>query len=167
MVINPITVEKLLSLPNDILEATQNEFVSLLSDETINRFYYLEMKKDLMSYMKHFNDMKYFYKSSNEYTLKSTSYTNEGKTKTKPNRSLVEEFVSKNVDNDLWTEEVYNHLITLAHKLNPSEQKYLVETFFKNTSEENISEKLGICRKTLQHIKKSCLVKMYLELDIK
>lgn len=161
-----LTVEKLLALPNDILRITQeNKYINLLSKETIDKFYHQEMKKELMDYMQRFNDLKYLYTSSKDYSLKSVSYTNENKTKNKSNKSVVEEFVSKKVDNEKFVEKVYNHLISLSHKLNFDEQKYFVETFFKNESEESISEKLGICRKTLQNIKKSCLVKMYLEIN--
>ena len=50
--------------------------------------------------------------------------------------------------------------MTLALKLTMQESIYMVDTFFSKKSEDIISEKLGICRNTLQNIKKSCLVKI-------
>lgn len=155
-----------MSLPNEIIRISENnEFIGLLSNEVIDKYYYSNLKKDLAHYMKRFNDMKFLYHSSNNYSIQSTSYSEAKINKRKTNKSTVEQFVSKSVDNEIWTEKTYSHLISLSYKLNSNEQKYFIETFFKNTSEESISEKLGICRKTLQNIKKSCLVKMYLEIN--
>lgn len=161
-----LTFDKLMSLPNEIIRISENnEFIGLLSNEVINEYYYLDLKKDLTHYMNRFNDMKFLYHSSNNFSIQSTSYSEAKNIKSKTTKSAVEEFVDKKVDTEKLVEEVYNHLISLSHKLNLDEQKYFIETFFKNGSEESISEKLGICRKTLQNIKKSCLVKMYLEIN--
>lgn len=159
-----ISAKKLLSLPIDIQEiAKENEYVNLISEEVISKLYTLDMRNELFEYMKHFNNLKYFYNSTTDYSVKSTNFTNSLKTKSSSKKSNVEQVVDKKVDDDLWLEEAYYHIVSLAHKINRSEQVYFVETFFRNSSEEAISEKLGICRKTLQHIKKSCLIKLYIE----
>lgn len=42
---------------------------------------------------------------------------------------------------------------------------YLIATFFDNITEDEVCDKLEVCRKTLYKIKKSCLVKIKLEFD--
>lgn len=162
-----LTLKELISLPNDILRiSSNNEYIDLLSKETIDQYYNQELKKKMQSYMRRFNDMKYLYQYSDSYSLKAVKYTKETKSKSSTGKSVVEEFVTKKIDNKLWVKEAYDHIISLSYKLSFTEQKYFVETFFKNESEEKICEKLGICRMTLQNIKKSCLVKMYLEINM-
>lgn len=75
----------------------------------------------------------------------------------------VSQYVEKNIDLNIWTRDFYNMILTLSTKLTFNEAIYLVDTFFDERAEEQISEKLQICRKSLQKIKKSCLVKIKIE----
>lgn len=167
MVKNNLTVEKLMHLPYDIKEiSSKNEYVGLLSEDIIDSYYTETIKKKIFAYIKKFNNYKYMYNSSIDYCISSRTYTEEIKLKNHQNKSVVEELVTKSVDIDMWLEEAYNHLIKLSYKLNINEANYFVEAFFKHTSEEAISEIIGISCKTLQNIKKSCLIKLYIEIGI-
>ena len=53
-----------------------------------------------------------------------------------------------------------------AHlKLTEEEATYLVNSLIKNKSESAIADILGVCTKTVHHIKKSCLIKIWSELE--
>ena len=152
-----LSLEKFLELPEKIINTSlQNpDYLDLLSDSTCNMFYYKELKKDLSLIFDKFNDTKFLYTYS--YGLRLGSFSN----------NIVDEIgnlVGKSIDNEIWASSIYNNIVSLSHKLTYKEAIYLVETFLSNKTEEQISEKLSICRKSLQKIKKSCLVKIYMEL---
>lgn len=153
-----LTFEMYVSLPTQILN-TQKEYTNLLSEEIINTYYYSDLRKDLNKCFIRFNDLKYlcdFTPSSNSFNEKVKSYTIN---------DTIGKFVEKRIDNNFWAYEFYNSVLTLSEKLTKTEVFYLTETFFTNNTEENISEKLNISRTHLQKIKKSCLVKMYFDLN--
>jgi len=74
-------------------------------------------------------------------------------------KTSVEELESLN-----WMTNFYNRILIIASKLTIQEATYLVDCFFSNKSEEVTCEKLRICRNTLQKVKKSCLIKTWVEL---
>lgn len=53
--------------------------------------------------------------------------------------------------------------MSVARELTLQEAVYLVDSLFCDRPEELISDKLSISVKTLTKVKKSCLVKVYLE----
>ncbi len=67
------------------------------------------------------------------------------------------------VDNKMWLVKFYNSICNLALKMTRAEAQYIVGTFFSNKSEEYVCDNIGICRNTLQKVKKSCLVKTWVE----
>lgn len=75
------------------------------------------------------------------------------------------DLVANNIEKQKWLTKFYKRLESISFKLTNEEIKYLVGTFFKGQSEEVLSENMGICRNTLRKIKKSCLVKMWIEME--
>lgn len=154
-----------LGLQEEILKISkEHEYSSLLSKNMIDEYYYLDMKKDIAKVFTKFNDMKYIVGHSNNYDLSSVSFDTLKVSLSKKNNDKVSNYVMKNVDLEIWTQDFYNTIISLSRSLTMQEGVYLVDALFANRSEEMISEKICVCRKTLQSIKKSCLVKLYLEL---
>lgn len=167
---NELNINMLLELPSTILKKSEddiNKFVGLLSDNVCNIYYYKNLKSDLKSYFDKFNDMKYIYNISKEYgiNLVSNYEIREEKRLIKVN-DKVSNFVEKELDKEEFTREVYEKSLSLASKLTYKEAIYFVESFFSNKSDDYISEEIGISRTGLQKIRKSCLVKMYLEFPI-
>ena len=79
-------------------------------------------------------------------------------------RSCVENAVQNHIDKELWITLFYNNIMLLANKLTREEAIYFINTFLLHKTEEKIAESLEICKTSLQKIKKSCLVKVWIEL---
>lgn len=160
---NEFETKQLFDLPNEILRITENaKYNDLLSENICNIYYYPNLKKELSYFITKYNDLKYFYEYSNMYNITNhISFENISPLKGRSDK--VSNFVAKNIDMQRYIEKIYYKFINLAHKLSVFESIYIVDTFFSNKTEEEISEKIGICRQTLQKIKKSSLVKLYLE----
>ena len=77
----------------------------------------------------------------------------------------MEKAIERKVDKQLLMTDIYNSIIKVSYKLSNSEVIYLINTFLTHKSEESISEILGISKTYLQKIKKSCLVKMWTDLQ--
>lgn len=75
-------------------------------------------------------------------------------------------YVENKVKYEAFTNTFYLKLKNLSQILTYEETIYLTETFFSKKTEERISEKLDISKAKLQVIKKSCLVKFYLNIII-
>ena len=152
------------SLQEEVLKISKEcEYSNLLSKNMIDTYYYLEMKKDIAKVFTKYNDVKYLIGHSSHYGLSSTSFDTERVSTSKKNSDMVSNYVMKNIDLEIWAQDFYDIIISISSKLTLQEAVYLVDAFFANKSEEMISEKLCVCRKTLQNIKKSCLVKLYVE----
>ncbi len=150
-------------LPKQILENLENKketYRNLLSNEVIEAYYYTNLRKDLLKSFTTFNDAKYIDK---DYINISPIYGKEI-TKNKNKQDKISNYIASKIDKQIWAKDFYDTIMSLSTKLTYSETYYLVNTFFNNKTEEEISEILNISRFTLQKIKKSCLVKTYLEL---
>ncbi len=164
---NDLSLTMLLEMPNKILDNSKNEknrFINLLSEDVCNIYYYTELKSDLRKYFDDFNDFKYLfsnnYKTTSNYCLKEEKFTNYFKDK-------ISNFVEKQINHEKYILKTYNQIMEFSSKITYQEAIYFVEAFFARKSDEYISEELGISRNGLQRIRKSCLVKMYLEFLVK
>ncbi len=166
MNIKDVSANTFLVLPEEILKVSNNlEYPNLLSKDMIDAYYYTEMKKDIAKVFTKYNDVKYLFSHRSDCYLSSIHYDTERVSLSKVNNDKVGNYIMNNVDLEIWTKDFYDTIISVSYKLTMQEAVYLVDAFFLNKSEEIISEKLLISRKTLQNIKKSCLVKVYLELQ--
>lgn len=161
-----LTLEMLLDLPEKVLTIANNSsniYISMLDKKTCDEYYYSELRKNLMEFFKSFNEIKYSF-SEAAIDINYTSNYNITENKKVANiNSKVENYVSKKIKKEKFALDIYNRVCSLSKKLTFNEAIYFVNTFFAGTSEENISEELGISRTYLQRIKKSCLVKLYFE----
>ena len=160
-----LTFDEILDLPKKILNVSleYDAYSDLLSEDMILMYYYKDLKSDLNVYFDRFKAIKYSYHFASDYcpipTPTPSFYHSSGFQKTDP----VGKYVTAKIDDSIWLKQFYSHILNLASKLTLSEATYLVDTFFAHRSEESISEEIGVCRATLQKIKRSCLVKAYLE----
>ena len=159
-----LTLDMLLNLPEKVLDITKNPnnyYITMIDTATCVKYYYTNLKKDLLNLFKKFNETKY---SFNSYNIKNiTNYEITENKKLKNVNNKVEKFIENKIESENLTLEIYNRVCTLSQKLTFNEAIYFVNTFFARLSEEAISEKIGISRTYLQRIKKSCLVKMFFE----
>ncbi len=164
--VDSLSFDDFLNLPKSVLQTAQehDEYASLLSDSFIHECYQRNMKTEISAYVQRFKDAKYMYSYQgvcfSNYRYDSVSHQN-----TACISDPVGRYVTRFIDNSLWVEKFYQCICRVSYKLTMQEAIYFVDTFFAEHSEEMISEKLGICRVTLQKIKKSCIVKIWLELE--
>lgn len=161
-----LTFEKLLELPDLVLKISnsdENNFLSLLSDAKCDLYYYSGIKRDLKIFFNKFNDAKFSYNMSFVPQIKATKYEISTNQRTNKVIDSVSDYVTEKIKEEQYAEKVYNQILNLAHKLTKQEAVYFVQSFFANKSDEYICEILQISRNGIQRIRKSCLVKMYLE----
>ena len=166
--VKELSLEMLLDLPNKILNTSCDNavYLDLLSENIVNMYFYSNLRKDLEKVFDKFKDYKYLYSTNQNYSLTSSMSNLERVTVNSSKISdKVSSYVMKNVDLDIWANDFYNSLLRISNKLSYNEAIYFVDTFFCGKTEEFISEKLLICKASLQKIKKSCLVKVYMELN--
>lgn len=163
-----ITLDMLLDLPNTILNKSKeyNEYAELLRPNECINYNCKELRNSIEEKFNHFKNIKYFCKFSIESNI-NISQNMELKESCRLNHpsDSVGNLVEKSIDELLWGTEFYNRMLLVAPKLTMQEITYFIDTFFKHKSEEVISEQLGICKNTLLVIKKSCLVKVWIEIQ--
>ena len=162
-----ITLEMLLELPRALIRKAEeyNDYAVLLDKEQYSMYDYKTLKEEVSKYFNYFKDLKFCYQFSTTYISSSTNVYND--MNISPSNQIsdpvfktsVEELESLN-----WMTNFYNRILIIASKLTIQEATYLVDCFFSNKSEEVTCEKLRICRNTLQKVKKSCLIKTWVEL---
>lgn len=162
--ISSITIEDYNLLPDIMLDNSKEcKYIQLLNEDTISYYYYTELKKDIYKLFVKFNDSRYFISLSKDFSLKSNMNGFDISRTSSIKNDKVSNYVEKKIDLNIWSKDFYNILIELSHQLTFQESIYLIGTFFESKTEENLSDILGICRKSLHKIKKSCLVKLRLE----
>ncbi len=164
--LDELTLDMILELPFEVLKKSEkyNEYSQLLDKDIYDKYDVIQMKEDIASKFNRFKSAKFSCNLPPEYNIKITpSYQIREGTSSNKISDPVGELVRDFVDNQIWFVKFYNSVTNLASKITTQEAVYLVDTFFSNKSEEFISEKLGISKNTLQKIKKSCLMKTWLE----
>lgn len=160
--IDSISAKDFVELPDIMLDKSKNvKYIQLLSENTIEDYYYSNLRKDLEVIFNKFKDSKYLIHYQNDYNLKSNPF--EVNRNTNRINDKVGNYIEKKLDLSIWSKDLYNILINLSEELTIKETIYLTSTFFDNKTEEEIEELMDISRKMLYKIKKSCLVKLRLE----
>lgn len=167
MVDNILTLEKMLELPNRMIETSEkyNEYSTLLS-KNVREVDDIKDKKDyIMNQLDRFNDMKYLLRFPVEYRLKlNSNMEQEIVSNNRTNTDKVSNIVISDALKKEWATEFYNSLMVISMKLTEAESKYFVWTFFAHKSEDRIAEGLDVSRNYLQSIKKSCIIKVWSDL---
>ncbi len=162
-----ISLDKLLNMHNEILSIAQkNENLNdLLAVQDYKNYDVIQIKQKLQLLFKKFQAAKYLNKFPVE-TIKNSSFVYDVCNTQKQNTttSYVENIVENHTDKEIWVTLFYNNTMILAHKLTKKEAVYFTNTFLLHKTEEKIAESLEICKTSLQKIKKSCLVKVWIEL---
>ncbi len=164
--VETITLEMILELPKTLIRKAEeyNEYAVLLNETQYSLYEYKTLKEKVKSYFNYFKDLKFNYQFSTSYiTSNSNGYSNICISSSNQISDPVFRISSEEIESLNWMTNFYNRSLIIASKLTIQEAIYLVDCFFSNKSEEITCEKLRICRNTLQKIKKSCLVKVWIE----
>ncbi len=163
---NIITFDMILELPKDLLKHTEkyNEFSEILSKSKCSKYDCKQLRENVEAYIEHYKDVKYFHKFPMDIVISSPKFESVHFNSTKTS-DPVSSIIKRKVDEEIWISMFYNYMFIVASKWTLQEATYFVDAFFGNKSEEMIAEKLGICKNTLLNIKKSSLVKVWLELQ--
>lgn len=163
-----VTLNQLLNVSDMIKgNADANSKVNQLLDEYIcHQYDTIYIKDELLKLFAEFKSARYLYDFPVEenVSISPTYEVHEGFTQ-RSTASQVENAVSRYVDKQLHTTDVYHSLIKVSYKLTNDEVVYMTNTFFTHKAEESIAEIIGISKTYLQKIKKSCLVKLWVELE--
>ena len=164
--VDKISIKDFVELPDKMLNNSKNvKYIQLLSEKTIKYYYYTDLKKELVNIFKRFKDSKYIISFADDFSLKSNASSYEISGNTNSINDKVGNYVENKIDLSIWSKDFYNILIHLSKELTFQETMYLIATFFEDMTEDDVCEKLDVCRKSLYKIKKSCLVKIKLEFD--
>ena len=164
MVKNNLTLKHILLVHEEIINNSRiNNYNNLLSEKATEKYYNVELKKQIQQIFRKFKDLQYIISFEDEYSIQSKTNKEIPSFSDGKISDPVGDYVEKNIDYYTWEENLYYTLLELSKKLKYEEAIYLIDSFFEGKSEEQISEKMLICRMTLQKIKKSCLVKIKIE----
>ena len=163
-----VTLDQLLNISKNISNnVEQNKIYNILLDENIcNNYDIIEIKKKLQSLFTSFKSARYLYEFPVECSISiSANYEEKlGSFTQRNNVSKIEQAIQKYTDKQLHTTNIYNTIMILSLKLTGDESIYLINTFLAHKSEDDIAEMIGVSKSYLQKIKKSCIVKMWIDL---
>lgn len=163
-----VTLDQLLNISKSISNyVEQNKMYNILLDENIcNNYDIIEIKKKLQSLFTSFKSARYLYEFPVECSISiSANYEEKlGSFTQRNNVSKIEQAIQKYTDKQLHTTNIYNTIMILSLKLTGDESIYLINTFLAHKSEDDIAEMIGVSKSYLQKIKKSCIVKMWIDL---
>lgn len=162
-----VTINELINI-NDAIEsiAKKNiELNELLNDRICNQYDIVDIKKKLTDLFTTFRSARYLYNFPVSDSIRTTPiYEKDESFHQRNNVSQVENAVSRYVDKQILTTNIYNSILNVSSKLVDDEVIYMINTFLLRKSEEDIADILGISKTYLQKAKKSCLVKMWTDL---
>lgn len=162
-----VTLNQLLDISNAITLNAQKhiEYNQLLDESICNSYDILENKKKLQELFAKFKSARYLYDFPIENNIRTTPvYEERIGFSQRTATSQVENAVVKHLDEMIYTTDIYNSLMKASYKLTGDEVIYLINTFLIHKSEDDIAELIGISKTYLQKIKKSCIVKMWVDL---
>lgn len=164
---NVVTLNQLLNVSSTIQDnASKNaEYNELLDNYVCMQYDILSDKEKLDKLFSSFKSARYLYDFPLEEQVSITpSYEYKESFTQRSITSQVENAVQRYVDMQILTTDIYYSIMKVSYKLTNDEVIYLINTFLAHKSEEDIAEIIGISRTYLQRIKKSCIVKMWVEL---
>lgn len=162
---NTDILEKIFNIDKVIISNVKrnNHINSLISSHFYDKLDVIYYKEELLKIFSKFKSTKYLYQfigNSGSSSLYDLSGIKSG-TISNPVFNQAKDMV----DGKDFLESFYNSIISLSRKLTYEEGIYLVETFLDSLSEEKIANMLNFSKTNLQKYKKSCLVKMWVELS--
>lgn len=164
---NVVTLNQLLNVGNAIQDnATKNEqYNELLDDYICKQYDIISNNEKLEKLFSSFKSARYLYDFPLEENVSiSPSYEYKESFTQRSTTSQIENAVQRYIDKQMLTTDIYYSIMKVSYKLTNDEVVYLINTFLIHKSEEDIAEIIGISRTHLQKIKKSCIVKMWVDL---
>lgn len=153
--------ETILSLNNEY--ALENQY---LNEQICEQYDVISIKKRLLKFFEEFKSAKYLFEFPVEEISQITS--NYGITMSahlNNNVSKVESSITRYVDKQLRTTNIYNSILLVVSKLTKEEVEYFTNTFLNHKSEEEIAYQIGISKTALQKYKKSYIIKTWIEME--
>ena len=164
---NVVTLNQLFNVSQTIKDnsSTNQQFNELLDAYICNQYDLVDIKDRLDKLFSFFKSARYLYDFPLEDSINiSPNYDYKESFTQRSTQSKIENAVQGYIDKQIETTNIYYSLMKVSYKLTGDEVVYLENTFFTHRSEEDVAELIGISRTYLQKIKKSCLVKMWVDL---
>lgn len=139
--------------------------MKLLSNDVIDKYDYMKTYSNVKTYMANFEDDYYRYISILPPSI--TSHLSEIKVQTSfNNTSSIESYVIKKSEKEEQFIESLNNILKIIYNFNEEEQRYFKGIFFLGNTEAVITEELQCSEQKIKHIKRSCIIKFALAMNI-
>ena len=139
--------------------------MKLLSNEVIKKYDYQKTRSKVNEFMEVFEENYFRYISVLPPSI--TSHLSEIKVQSSGfTSSPVERYVLKKIENEEDFLEYLNIILSVLDNLTMEEQHFFKGIFFMGNTELVMEEQLQCADKTLKHIKKSCIIKFALALNM-
>ncbi len=139
--------------------------MKLLSNEVIKKYDYQKTRSKVNEFMEVFEENYFRYISVLPPSI--TSHLSEVKVQTSGiPTSPVERYVLKKIEREEEFIEYLNVVLRICDNLTSGEQHFFKGVFFLGNTEAVLEEQLQCSDKTLKHIKKSCIIKFALALNM-
>lgn len=161
-----VNLNQILHISDTIIHIQGKEIENVLLKEDIcNKHNVVLYKKKIKGLFEEIKTAKYLYQFPKDNIKITYQYQDNGGVIQKPRMSSVEKIMDKQIDGLIHLTDLYNKIIEISYNLTHDESVYLVNAFLKAFTEEDIAEIIGISKTTLQHIKRSCIIKLYIGLE--
>ena len=139
--------------------------MKLLSKEVIKKYDYQKTRSKVNEFMEAFEENYFRYISVLPPSI--TSHLSDIKVQSSSFASSpVERYVLKKIEKEDDFLEYLNVILSVLDNLTMEEQHFFKGVFFMRNTELVMEEQLQCADKTLKHIKKSCIIKFALALDM-
>jgi len=168
MMDNIVTLNQLFNIEDTIISINKEQSLEnqYLSEHICGQYDVIPIKKKLLKIFNEFKSAKYLFSFPiEENTHLTSNYEKVVSQHVGNNVSQVENAITKYVDKQLRTTNIYNSILVVANKLTEEEVVYFINTFFTHKSEEEIAYQIGMSKTALQKYKKSCIVKTWIEME--
>lgn len=163
-----LTLDMIYDLPSKVIDISEQneEFVGMISEKICNEYDITDIKNKLSQMFSKFNGVKFYYNIPLTESIKLTNSLEirEGSSQ-RSTISKAEQAVTRKIDSMIWASQFYDSIISLSRGLTKNEAIYLSYGLIACKSNEYIAEILNVSTKTVQPIKKSCLVKTWVALE--
>ncbi len=139
--------------------------MKLLSFDVIDKYDFMKTYSRVKTYMSNFEDDYYRYISILPPSI--SSHLSEIKVQTSfNNTSSIESYVIKKSEKEEQFIESLNNILKIIYNFNEEEQRYFKGIFFLGNTEAVITEELQCSEQKIKHIKRSCIIKFALAMNI-
>jgi len=139
--------------------------MKLLSSDVIKKYDYPKTNLNVKEYMSKFENEYYRYISVIPPSI--TSHLTDVKVQSSNNNtSQIEEYVIRKTEAEEKFMQMLNSIMKILDTFNIEEQRYFKGIYFLGNTDFVISEELQCADKKIRHIKKSCIIKFALAMNL-